>query len=271
MSYFLTSDNVKMYYGEKGTGKPVVLIHGWSCSHLHFEKQIEELSKKFKVVYYDLRGHGLSEVPDYGLTLPRFAQDLKELIDHLNLKDVTLVGWSMGTSIIFDYVSQFGCNNIYKLCLIDMSPKLITDDNWKYGLYGKYSYEDNLNLLVELNADWNKFAGAFIPAIFAKSGCRDDKILNWAFEQAYKNSPDVMVRMWVSMSAKNYLSVLKDITVPTLITYGAESCLYPAENSEYLHKNIVKSKLVPFPKCGHYLFGEKPDMFNEELTKFINE
>lgn len=270
MSYFLTSDNVKMYYDESGSGKPVILIHGWSCSHLHFKSQIEELSKNFRVIHYDLRGHGLSEVPDYGFTLPRFAKDLKELIEHLNLKDVTLVGWSMGTSIIFDYVSQFSCDNLHKLCLIDMSPKLMTDDSWKYGLYGKFSNDDNLNTMVDLNADWNKFAEAFIPAIFAKSGCKDKAMLDWAFEQALKNSPNVMIRMWVSMSTKDYLPILSNISVPTLITYGAESFLYPAENSEYMASKIPNSKLLPFPKCGHALFMENSEMFNEELKSFIN-
>ncbi|QGU94565.1 alpha/beta fold hydrolase [Clostridium bovifaecis] len=271
MSYFLTSDNTKIFYNEAGNGRPVVLIHGWSCSHLHFQNQINELSRNYRVIYYDLRGHGISEVTDYGLTLPRFAQDLKELIEHLNLKDVTLVGWSMGTSIIFDYVKQFGCANLYKLCLIDMAPKIITDETWKYGLYDGFSYEDNLNTMVDLNANWHKFAEGFIPAIFAKSGCRDKNILDWAFEQAFKNSPHVMIRMWVSMSSQNYLPVLSKITVPTLITYGAESFLYSNKNSEYMNREIPNSRLVSFPRCGHALFMEKPEMFNEELIKFIEE
>ena len=271
MPYFLTSDNVKLYYNHVGSGNPVILIHGWSCNHLFFNNQIQELSKNFKVIYYDLRGHGISEIPDYGLNISRFAMDLKELIDLLNLKNVTLVGWSMGASIIFDYISQFGCENLHKLCLIDMTPKVITDANWNYISYGNFSCESNFNKIVNMNKDWVKFCKYFIPALFAKSGCTDKKVLNWAIGEALKSSSNVMIRMWISMSSKDYLPVLKNILISTLITYGEESIFYPPENSEYMHKEIVDSNLLPFPKCGHALFIENPQMFNEELTKFINE
>jgi pimeloyl-ACP methyl ester carboxylesterase len=269
MSYFLTSDNVKIYYDQVGSGKPVILIHGWSCSHLHFNNQIKELSKSFKVIYYDLRGHGISEIPDYGLTMPRLANDLKELIEHLALKDVTLVGWSMGTSIIFDYISQFGCDNLHKLCLIDMTPKIITDDIWNYNSYGNFSCEDNFKKIVRMNEDWNKLVQYFVPAMFAKSGYTDEKLINWALNEMLKSSPNAMIRIWISMTSKNYLHILKKISIPTLITCGEESVLYPPENSEYMNKEIPESKLLSFPKCGHALFLEEPEMFNDELTKFI--
>lgn len=269
MSYFLTSDNVKIYYNQVGSGKAIILIHGWSCSHLHFNNQIEELSKNFKVIYYDLRGHGISEIPDYGLTMPRLAIDLKELLEHLSLKDVTLVGWSMGTSIIFDYISQFGCEKLHKLCLIDMTPKVITDDTWNYRSYGNFSCEDNFNKIVRMSGDWNKFSQYFTPALFSKSGGTDEKLLNWALNEMLKSSPNAMVRIWISMTSKNYLNVLKNISIPTLIIYGEESALYPPENSEYMNREIPKSTVIPFPKCGHALFLEKPEMFNNKLTKFI--
>lgn len=270
MSYFLTSDNVKLYYEEYGEGKPVVLIHGWSCSHLYYKNQIDELSKKYKVAALDLRGHGLSEIPDYGLTISRFTKDVKEFIDYLKLDKPSLVGWSMGTTIIFDYIKQFGCDTVDKLCLIDMTPKIITDAEWKLGLYGQFTHKDNLDTLVALNADWNEFAKGFIPAIFAKTGCKDKNLLDWAFNEAFKNSPHVMSRMWIDMSSQDQRDVLGSITAPTLITCGDESILYLKENSEYLNKMIPNSKLVSFPGCGHALHLEDPKKFNKELMDFID-
>lgn len=271
MPYFLTSDNVRLYYNCIGSGAPIILLHGWACNHQFFNNQIQELSKNFKVVYYDLRGHGSSEVTDYGLNLTRFAIDLKELIDFLALKDVTLVGWSMGTSIIFDYINQFGCENLYNLCLIDMTPKVVTDSNWNYKSYGNFNCESNFNKIVSMSDNWIKFCKYFIPALFAKLGCTDEEVLNWTINEARKSNPNVMIRMWISMSSKNYLPVLKKISIPTLITYGEESIFYPPENSEYMHKEIENSQLLPFPKCGHALFMENSEIFNKELTKFINK
>lgn len=267
--YFLTDDNAKIYYEVKGEGKTIVFIHGWSCNHMFFKKQVCVLSKKYKVVTYDLRGHGNSEITDDGYTLDRYAKDLKNLIAFLNLKDVVLVGWSMGTHIIFDYIKQFGCGNLSKISFIDMSPKLITDEKWTLGLYGKFSYEDDLNTLVPMNADWKEFAKGFIPAIFAKSGCRIKEDLEWSAEQADKNSATVMTRMWISMTSQDYRDVLPKITVPTLITHGEESYLYNADNSEHMRDVIKDSKLVSFPKCGHALFLEEPEMFNKAIMDFV--
>jgi len=270
MSYFLTDDNAKLYYEVAGKGeKTIVFIHGWSASHLFFKKQIPVLSKDYEVVSYDLRGHGLSEETKDGYTISRYAQDLKNLIDYLNLKNVVLVGWSMGTHIIFDYVKQFGCDNLDRVVLIDMTAKLITDEDYKYGLYGKFTHEDNLSTMVTMNNDWKAFADVFTPGIFAKSGCRDEEELKWTYEEEYKNSPTVMTRMWITMSTQDYRDVLPKISVPALITFGEESCLYARDNSEYLNKIIKNSKLVGFEKCGHGLQLEDSDKFNKELKDFI--
>ncbi|HVI41991.1 MAG TPA: alpha/beta hydrolase [Anaerovoracaceae bacterium] len=270
MAYFLTDDNVKLFYEVKGEGKKtIVLIHGWSAHHLFYKKQISELAKDYRVVYYDLRGHGLSEEPDNGYTIPRYAQDLKNLIDYLDLKDVVLVGWSMGTYVMFDYVKQFGFGGVDKMIIIDMTSKLITDDEYKFGLYGKFSMEENLATMVAMNENWKGFADAFVPAIYAKSGCKNKEDLQWNYEEAYKNSATVMTRMWVSMSAQDYRDLLPKITVPTMITFGEESCLYPKENSEYLNQMIKGSKLVGFPNCGHGLQLEDAAKFNKEVKDFI--
>ena len=145
MPYFATSDNCKIYYEEHGKGKPVVLIHGWSCNHHYFKKQIPVFAEKYKVVTLDLRGHGDSERPEHGLTMPRFAQDVHELIDYLELKDVTLLGWSMGAEIIFEYVKQYGCDNLAKIVSVDMSAKIMAeaDEDWPHAVFGKYDRADH--------------------------------------------------------------------------------------------------------------------------------
>ena len=81
MDFFTTSDKVKIYYEMSGQGRPVVFIHGFSEDHKSFKIQQRVLSKDYKIISYDLRGHGNSDRVDYGLNLKRFALDLKELID----------------------------------------------------------------------------------------------------------------------------------------------------------------------------------------------
>ena len=122
MDFFITKDKAKIYYEVKGEGKPIVFIHGFTEDHNSFRIQQRVLSKKYKIITYDLRGHGISDKVNYGLNLERFTLDLRELIDYLELEDVVLVGWSMGVSIIFEYINIFGLEKISKICIIDKSP-----------------------------------------------------------------------------------------------------------------------------------------------------
>src|SRR5690606_29285702 len=130
------------------------LIHGWSASRKHFKKQINELAKHHRVICYDLRGHGDSSRVEQGLTMNQFAKDLRDLITYLKLEDVSLVGWSMGTHIIWEYVKNYGCDNIESLCFIDMTPKLLTDEEWDLGLFGDFEHEKNLRTLASIATDW---------------------------------------------------------------------------------------------------------------------
>ena len=214
-----------------------------------------------------MRGHGDSERVEHGLSMTQFAKDLKDLVNYLKLEDVTFVGWSMGTHIIWEYVKNYGCQNISQLCFIDMTPKLLTDEEWTLGLFNDFGHDKNLLALASICADWNNHAKLFIPGMFAPT-FDDSRLLAWANEEAKKNSPHVMVSMWIAMGIQDYRNVLPQITVPCLITYGAES-FYSKENSEYIESQIPNSKLVRFENCGHALHIEDDKKFNKELIDFL--
>ena len=265
MSNFITSDGIRLYYEEKGEGKPIVFIHGWTADHTVFNPQVEALSSEFKVVTYDLRGHGESDRPDKGLTLKRFATDLRELIEHLNLNDVIVVGWSMGSSIIFEYVRNFGVEYLSKVCILDMTPKLINDDEWKLGLnHGTFTTKDTFDALTVMCNNWMDFAKEF--AADALPYLNEEQLIP-IFEGLEKNSPHVMYSMWIAMSANDYRDVLENITVPTYIVYGEKSTLYSKETAEYINSKIPNSKVVPFENCTHFLVIENP----EKLSKVVKE
>lgn len=265
MSMFKTSDGVNLYYDVAGEGKPILFIHGWSADHTSFDPQVKNLSSKFKVVTYDLRGHGASDRPEKGLTMNRFAIDLEELMEHLNLEDVVLVGWSMGSSIIFEYVRTYGVSRLSSVAIVDMTPKLINDDEWKMGLYhGKFTVEDTFKVLTTMCNNWMDFGEDFTKKVVPYL---TDEQLEPVFEALSTNTPHVMYSMWIAMSANDYRDVLKDITVPTSIIYGEKSTLYSEETAKYLNKNIPNSKLVPFENCTHFLVVENPDKLSETVEE----
>lgn len=266
---FATDDGAIISYSVVGEGRPLILTHGWDANRHFFHKNIPALAQKYQVISYDLRGHGESDRTERHLTLARYAQDLKQLIEILDLKDVALAGWSMGTSITLDYLRQFGVKNISKLCFIDMTPKLLCDDEWKLGLYENFYHAENLAWLALMANDWNEACNAFVPGMFNKSKTTNPADIAWSFSQARNNVPHVMIAMWIAMAAADYRDVLPKITIPTLLLCSGDGQLYSHAHGEYMKAHIAKSTLIFFEKSGHALMLEEPEKFNEALAAFL--
>ncbi|SER51772.1 alpha/beta fold hydrolase [Psychrobacillus sp. OK032] len=266
MAFFETSDGVKLYYQQKGEGNTIVLIHGWSADHTSFDQSFDELSRNYQVVSFDLRGHGSSDRPEKGLSLKRFATDLEELMEYLNLQDVTLVGHSMGASVSFEYVKIYGVQRLKSVSIFDMTPKLVNDGDWKLGLYhGKYTREDSLKDLTVINEDFSEFAKPFFKITVPYL---TEDLLNEQLDQVINNNtPHVLSAMWHAMAVSDFRDVLPNITVPTQIVYGEKSTLYSKETAAYLASQIPDAKVVPFESCTHLLIVENPG----KTTQVIEE
>lgn len=256
MANFTTSDGINIFYKVNGEGKSIIFIHGWSADHTGFLPIYEELGMKYKAIIYDHRGHGSSDVPEKGLTMNRFAIDLRELIDYLDLDNVILAGWSMGAQTIFEYTKIFGMEKIAGVVLFDMTPKLINDEEWHLGLYhGSYTIQDALFDLTTMCNRWMDFGESFMKKVAPNL---TDDMLELSLEAAAKNTPHVMYSMFLAMVYNDYREVVRNITVPTIIAYGENSTLYSPETAQYLNSKILNSKVIPFENCTHLLVMENP-------------
>jgi len=289
MPYFTTDDGVHLHYQIHGEGKPVVLIHGLTASSAFFKKQIPELAKYFQVIAPDLRGHGASETRSDHLTLARLAHDLEQLLTLLNISQVSLIGWSMGAHVIFEYIKNYSCKTLDKIVIIDMTPKLLKSDDWHYGLSGVFSrkpgdfgHEDNLFLLSVMLNDWEAYSKVVAQRILNKSLYNEKMEFNadgaffkgkedlpWLYVEAGKNKASVIAAFWIAMAMQDYRPLLKNITVPCLLTYGTESNYYPPENSDYMQKQIPDAGVIPFEGCGHALHLQDPELFNKAVLDFL--
>ena len=267
MSNFRTSDEVSLFYVEKGKGKPIIFIHGWSGDHSSFLPQLEELSKEYRVIAYDHRGHGNSDRPEKGLTLERFARDLKELMDHLELKDLILAGWSMGAQTIFQYAESYGMDNISGVVLYDMTPKLINDNNWSMGLWhGSYMIEDALDDMTTMCDNFDVFQLAFMKRAFPYL---TEEMIKEMPAPPIPNTPHIMYSMWLAMAYNDYRESIRKITVPTVIAYGEGSTLYSPETAQFMAERIPNSQIMPFPNCTHGLVLENPALTTEAVRKLL--
>lgn len=281
MPFFITEDHVKLYYEDHGHGRPVILIHGLTASRRHFKKQVPVLRRNYRVIACDLRGHGDSDRPKDGLTLQRLAKDIRELIAHLDLRDATLVGWSLGGHVIFEYVKQFQCEKLHKVVIIDMAPKIMKSNDWAYGLL---DHEENLFLMSVMGENWERYCAVLVPRLFNRAHVepgvniftaadfpwKDD--LAWLYEEARRNTPHVILFLWISMMMQDYRPQLAEIAVPCLLVWGRESNYYGEDNYVYMKAALVRSpevSVVPFEGCGHALHIQDPERFNQALIAFI--
>lgn len=269
MNYFKTTDNVNIYYQVNGDGIPIIFIHGFGESEDVFRIQKRALSKKYKIITYDLRGHGKSSRVEYGLNMIRLSMDLEELMDYLGLNKYMVVAWSMGSSVLFEYINRFSTKRLDKICIVDKSPKMINDEAWDLGLYhGSYHIEDFKEDLNLLRYDFSQFNKRFTNKMSPNLSEREFEI---ALEKLNKNSSKVLYELWMSMAENDYRNTLKMIDIETLIVFGGKSSLYSIEVGKYLRDNIKKSKLEIFDKDGHLLLLQNPRRFNEVLDSFIVE
>ena len=127
---FKTNDGVKLAYWEAGSGKPLVIIPGWSASGAEFVNVIYLLSKNYHVYVLDPRNQGLSDRVDRGMRISRYAMDVKEFGDHLGLKSADYLGWSMGASVLWNYIDLFGSRNMRKVVFVDEPISIYSHADW---------------------------------------------------------------------------------------------------------------------------------------------
>ena len=155
---------VRLAYDDRGSGRPVLLVHGVSMSRRFFERNLDPLAQRFRVVSVDLRGHGESPASEGGHTVAQYARDLHELIDRLDLQGAVAVGWSMGTMVLWDLIRQFGPGDLAGHVNVSQGPSDLKREGWELGAF---STEELFGLLEAAQDDFPGVMAEFVPSMFA--------------------------------------------------------------------------------------------------------
>ena len=272
MPFLTVSDGTKIYYEDVGKGETILFAHGLSSSHLKIINFINEFKKDFRCVYFDQRGHESSDTPKMHMNIKRLGQDLNELIEYLNLKDITIIGHSMGAATIYNYINQFGCSKLKRIVAVDMSPYL-RNFGWKGGIaQGKWTDEDFLSDLDRIFDDIG-YANFYISKEMMVPALKNTpKEFEGVMIESMRHSiePAVMASLWYSLFRTDQRPFIKKITVPFLYIMP-EFPLYSMETVNFYKEN-VKGKFVlekDFPKTTHLILMEKPHEVAESVKKFI--
>lgn len=271
MAYIEVTDGVPLYYEEAGEGETILLVHGWTMnSQYWWQKTMPVLADSYHVVAVDLRGHGQSGKTEAGHTFEQYAQDVRRVIDTLDLSDVTLVGWSMGADVALSYVEQFGSEMLRALVLVDQSPKFYSEPGWDYPLFGEFSPEALTGLVEGLRTDRaGLIKEQVLPAFFADP--QPDAVIDEMYAETMQTPTPVAVTMLEALANADFRDVVGRIDVPTLLCYGAESAVFPGKPGRWMHEQIPTSTLVEFEQSSHCPFWEEPETFNQHVAEFVSD
>jgi len=259
---------VPLYYEDYGDGRTILLIHAWTMNAEYWwQKNVPELAGSHRVISLDLRGHGLSGKTDKGHNLVQYARDVHHLLAMLGLSEVTPVGWSMGASVVLEYLTRFGTESIRSIALVEQSPRYLSAPSWEHPLGGGYSPEDLATFNQSLRFDRSTTAKRFIQSIFTEPPSAE--VIDEMYAETAKTPTEVAVSSMTEMTYADLRAALAEVTVPVLLLYGEQSKLFPGNLGGWMEDQILDSRLVRFEESGHCPFWEEPEKFNQKLADFV--
>jgi pimeloyl-[acyl-carrier protein] methyl ester esterase len=267
MLYCTLNDGAKLSYESCGRGNPLLFIHGWSFNAGIWKGQIEHLRDQFQIIAVDLRGHGKSEAGKARLSLPQFASDLAHLVERLELREVNLVGWSMGGSIALRL--SLSCpEQLQSLTLVSATPSLIQREGFPHAL----PLAVVKKLKAEVKRDHRKALKAFRDLILSPEEESLDTIdtIKNSLRHGLNGSRETAENSLVSLMEEDLRDSLGSISLPTLIIHGDRDQICLPGAAVYLNEKVQGSKLLMLKECGHAPFLTYPLQFRAGLTRFLH-
>lgn len=263
-------NGIKINYVEQGEGEPLVLVQGYCCKLESWNYQISFFSKKMKVIALDLRGLGKSSRTDDSYTIHTFVEDIKDLLEYLNIKErIHLCGFSNGGTIVESFVLKYP--NLVKTLMLFGTAADIPDEE----------YEQQLKLLEQKFKEYTpeQLIDITLPIMFSTSFRRklrkDEKLF-----ELYKNDMGLVAHLrdppryqdyvnhWKAIKNFDVRKLLPSITQPTLILVGSKD-QGNLMASKDMHEKIKNSTMEVLEGIGHGLIIEAPEKTNELMWNFI--
>ncbi len=254
-----------------GSGRPVVLIHGWPLSGAAWEKQVPVLKAAgFRPITYDRRGFGQSDKPTSGFDFDTLSDDLAALINDLDLDDVTLVGFSMGGGEVARYVARHGQDRLHSIIYAAAVPPYMmqTEDNPD----GPLTKAKAKEMEDALRTDRHGFFDQFTKDFFTADGtlCVSEQDRQKALALCLQSDQAAALGCMAAFGTTDFRKDLKVTIVPTLILHGDSDGIVPFEGSgERTHNAIPGSKAVTIAGAPHGCNVSHADAFNAALIDFM--
>ena len=268
-SHFAHIDGVRLHYQDKGTGTTLVLMHGLSSSTYSWKDVFESLSKSFRVINVDLKGHGFSGKPDGDYTRRAQAVLVVHLLDQLKIGKAWLAGNSMGGEIALNIALQ-SPQRVEGLILIDSAGVNVPGNSSLTPAYTRIPVVGRILVALAMTSD--KLVRQSLEKSFY-----DDTQVTAERVAAYYRPLRTRGGQLAAFRAREQFEQfpiepdLGKVNTPALIIWGADDPVFPPAAGRKLNSLIRDSKLVIFEKCGHQPQEELPERVVDELLRFIQE
>ena len=263
-------NNTRLYYEVAGKGPAIVFVHGSFGDHRFWDFQVSDLSKKYKVLTYDLRGFGKSALPKED-EVYRDCDDLLALLNYLKIEKANVCGLSYGSFIAVDFALAYPekC-----LSLIPIGPRVAGDDLDEYK-----ANSDSFKIIVTKTVDLLRTSGKKAATDFLWAGENSlsksvqsprarNLLLKMGYEYSWWRHLHTSKREYAFPQAIKYLGQIRMPTLVITADYDAPICKQVAAT---LANSVAGSKIISIKKAGHVMNMDRPEQFNKELSKFIRK
>ncbi len=272
---FRADDGQSIPVNVSGSGTPVVLVHGLGCSHRHWRRVAQRLSRRHRVFAWDARGHGKCMLAAAAhITIGRLARDLHNLLDHFELDRAVLVGHSMGALTVMRYLQDFGSRRVLAVSLVDQSPRIVTDDQWSLGLFGGCSQSMLLGLIESVRVspaetvlrEIEAATGGWARRVFAPDARLGKWLRNWL--EPARLAP--LLELAESLAEADFRSLLSRLNLPLLVVLGGRSPHYGGLPLEaYYRSTVPHASIRVYARSGHSPHYAEPARFARDLEEFV--
>jgi len=267
------SGSIDLYYEDHGTGTPVVLIHGWPLSGRSWEKQVPPLIEAgHRVITYDRRGFGHSSKPTVGYDYDTFAADLHAVMTALDLRDATLVGFSMGGGEVARYLGAYGHSRVKgAVFMAAIPPFFVKTGNNPAGVDSSVFDGIKKAIAADRPAFLTKFFSDFYNVDVLGGQRISDEVVHLSWNIAAGASPTGTLEC-VNAWATDFRDDLRRLGVPTLVVHGDSDRIVPlAISGELTHKAVPGSRLAVLKGGPHGLNWTHAEEVNRELVSFLGQ